>query len=660
MPVGFLEIRSPARFLNLRDPRRAACTRARPECVILGVAEGTEPSPKPPVRIFLGTEPAQYRAERVFVWSIVLHRDPSRVYEIHLMKDLLGFDRRGWTTGFTNYRFAVPQLAGGSGRAIFNDVDEAYVGDPADLFDTDMDGHGYLATSDTETSVMLIDCARMASVWRLESAQRNLKKQILKQTIGIPGIRGDLPPEWTARDDDFIPGYSKLQHWTTLHTQPWRPVPQRFVYQPNPTGWLWFDLKNSADAAGFHVFSAEKPSEQYTRLIERLHSATRNAAHAEQAPGLDESLASAGAETVVDYRLGRHGAIGSAAPADAVSCLKTLDLLPEEDVPWVIDDLFGRASRFVYASVDTWPRTETLADGTPLTSHAHDAAWWSAHFAAAADRHPGVSWRLALACRGRFGSVRNQLRDGVRRAGDSPRVWLMGDGDPAGDRSCEALADSLGWKFERKPLRFRRLAGLPNWLLGATNIALDTGRSTSLQAPWPDVVIASGRSCVPVARWVREQSHGRTRLVHVGPDGGENAELFDAVVSPDYVRSWPHPRRVVVSSDAPHECVSDPDDGGMLARATPLLALRNWIARRANMRPSNRRGTPRPQMGLEYLCARLIERGWVRSPRDAPVAHAAPVEFAPAGEVAHSVSGIAQLQEPETARSVKRLLGYAA
>jgi mitochondrial fission protein ELM1 len=39
--------------------------------------------------------------------------------------------------------------------------------------------------------------------------------------------------------------------------------------------------------------------------------------------------------------------------------------------------------------------------------------------------------------------------------------------------------------------------------------------------------------------------------------------------------------------------------------------VRHWIERRAHRRPTNRRGTPRPQQGLEYLCARLIERGFV-------------------------------------------------
>ena len=37
--------------------------------IVLAVRDGVEPSHRPPVRIFLGTEPAQYRADRVLVWS---------------------------------------------------------------------------------------------------------------------------------------------------------------------------------------------------------------------------------------------------------------------------------------------------------------------------------------------------------------------------------------------------------------------------------------------------------------------------------------------------------------------------------------------------------------------------------------------------------------
>ena len=39
---------------------------------------------------------------------------------------------------------------------------------------------------------------------------------------------------------------------------------------------------------------------------------------------------------------------------------------------------------------------------------------------------------------------------------------------------------------------------------------------------------------------------------------------------------------------------------------------REWIFARAHSRPANQRGTVRPQQGLELLCARLIDHGFVR------------------------------------------------
>ncbi|MCH8858779.1 MAG: hypothetical protein IID54_04275, partial [Proteobacteria bacterium] len=80
--------------------------RRLPVCLVLGVRPGVTPGPRPTVRIYLGTEPAHYRATRIFVYSIERVRDPARIYEIYLMSDLADFRRLFWLTGFTNYRFA--------------------------------------------------------------------------------------------------------------------------------------------------------------------------------------------------------------------------------------------------------------------------------------------------------------------------------------------------------------------------------------------------------------------------------------------------------------------------------------------------------------------------------------------------------------------------
>ena len=233
-----------------------------PEPITLRIRNGRQAHPGPPVRIYLGSEPAQHRAERAFLWSIEGVRDSSRIYEVYLMKDLVGFQRHSWTTGFSNYRFAIPHFTAGAGRAIYNDVDQIYLADPAELFDLEMGNAGVLSLPG-DGSVMLIDCARAAEVWNLSAAQRDTKLHLLERAAAKPGLLGPLPPEWNARDEEYQTGHSKLLHFTTLHTQPWRPFPKRYVYQPHRDEKLWHALEDSADAAGFQVFTRERPSRAY-------------------------------------------------------------------------------------------------------------------------------------------------------------------------------------------------------------------------------------------------------------------------------------------------------------------------------------------------------------------------------------------------------------
>lgn len=149
-PIAKFRVASETRQAAGIGPARAE--RNAPEYIVLEPRGDAPRSGKPTVRIFLGTEPAQYRAERIFIWSVERFRDPGRRYEIHLMKELAGFQRRGWTTGFTNHRFAIPHYTGGRGRAIYNDTDQIYLADPGDLFDQDLRGHGFLAVSPSPCS----------------------------------------------------------------------------------------------------------------------------------------------------------------------------------------------------------------------------------------------------------------------------------------------------------------------------------------------------------------------------------------------------------------------------------------------------------------------------------------------------------------------------
>jgi mitochondrial fission protein ELM1 len=96
-----------------------------------------------------------------------------------------------------------------------------------------------------------------------------------------------------------------------------------------------------------------------------------------------------------------------------------------------------------------------------------------------------------------------------------PRVWLLLGKGAGGNAQMIALAEALGWPYEAKQIIYNRLDRIPNVMLGASLIGVDRSRSAALTPPWPDVVIAGSRRSAPVARWIKQQSGGKTRLVHL-------------------------------------------------------------------------------------------------------------------------------------------------
>ena len=426
------------------------------ERVCLDVSAGAVPSAKPPVRIFLGTESTQYRAERVFIWSILQTRDPTRIYEIYLMKDIQGFDRRSWKTGFTNYRYAISTWAGGEGRAIYNDTDQIYLSDPAELFDMDMAGAGVLAVDGRDTSVMLIDCEKMIAVWHFEDARQGKRHRYFRDAMHNNALWGRLPSVWNARDAEYVPGTSRLLHFTTLQTQPWRPFPRELRYRPHPDGAVWFDMERAADAARFTAFTKERPSRRFAELLEQyriLHQtgepnleldAEDTFSGKSLAPHIDAIADLArrhGAGDLLDYgcgkalfythvpgepetsRLRRHHqlpgviitcydpgyepfAAAYEGPFDGLVSTDVLEHVPEEDIGWVLNEVFGAARKFVYLVAACYPARKTLPNGENAHCTICRPAWWRGQMEVAARQYPNVHWTLCTIEKTRFGKHR--------------------------------------------------------------------------------------------------------------------------------------------------------------------------------------------------------------------------------------------------------------
>ena len=557
----------------------SAGARDLPEKVVLPVRAGVTPSEKPPVRIYLGTEAGQHRAERVFIYSIEKVRDPSRVYEIHMMKDVRGYDRRRWLTGFTNYRFAIAYWAGSTGRAIYNDVDQIFLADPAELFDCDMGGKGFLALTRDDTAVMLIDCERMSKIWTYEVVRQDPRKSIERRS---KDEWGKLEPCWHARDFDYVPGYSKCLHYTTIHEQPWHPFPGVFVYMPSPVFDSWHDCEREADAADYSVFTFAAPGTLYREFLERVRASRRLGSPdlgsaASPLAGLGDLLAESEAHSILEFtvagprdeaiesRVGKYpgatlttfdptttaaeGVLPPAGPFDAVITTTGFDVLSDEDIPWILDELFRRARRMVFVTVDDIARSVTLGDGSKVDIKPRTFAWWRAQVEAASRKRPDVRWRVGVRCRTVLGAERVEWREGGKRLTKTPpRVWILADPKPGHTTQSIGLAETLGWPYEIKDGGFPSWTKLTDRLLDPTRFDPSGRRASVFQAPWPDLVISTGWATGPIARWIAGQGLGRTSVVAMGRKGGDVATNFDLVATCSYVRYPPHERRIELSA----------------------------------------------------------------------------------------------------------------
>ena len=113
-------------------------------------------------------------------------------------------------------------------------------------------------------------------------------------------------------------------------------------------------------------------------------------------------------------------------------------------------------------------------------------------------------------------------------------MWCL-LGRKAGDNTqVRALADELGFGYQEKHILARPWELLAHVGHAATLAGIDRRASSPLAPPWPDLVISAGRRNEPVARWIRRQSGGRTRLVHIGRPWAPLAEWDLVVTTPQY------------------------------------------------------------------------------------------------------------------------------
>lgn len=129
-------------------------------------------------------------------------------------------------------------------------------------------------------------------------------------------------------------------------------------------------------------------------------------------------------------------------------------------------------------------------------------------------------------------------------------VWVLTDDRAGNVAQALGVAEALGRPFTVKDVRYTPLAKLPSAIQGASLLGLTGDSRLALAPPWPALVIAAGRRTAPVARWIKRQSGGKTRIVQLMYPGRRAAADFDLIAVPR------------------HDCVAPGGDAANILRIT--------------------------------------------------------------------------------------------
>jgi hypothetical protein len=210
-----------------------------------------------PVRVFIGADISQMLGAKMLEYSVrqncavTAQFDTMQSVQVPMPKDPKNQPR----TQFSFNRFAIPQLAGYKGRAVYVDADMQVFRNFQELWDIPFGDAKvlYAPTSDprrpSQFSVLLLDCQRLD--WDVKEIVRGLDEgrydydKLMKELCIVPKeqVQDKIPPQWNSLEL-YEPGKTGLIHYTDMHTQPW-------VNARNKNGHLWVRCLRDAVHEGF-------------------------------------------------------------------------------------------------------------------------------------------------------------------------------------------------------------------------------------------------------------------------------------------------------------------------------------------------------------------------------------------------------------------------
>ena len=81
---------------------------------------------------------------------------------------------------------------------------------------------------------------------------------------------------------------------------------------------------------------------------------------------------------------------------DGVISTDVLEHCPEPDLPWILDEMFGAARKFIFANIAAYPAGKKLQNGENAHCTVRPQEWWNEIIGPIAARHPGVFARFEV------------------------------------------------------------------------------------------------------------------------------------------------------------------------------------------------------------------------------------------------------------------------
>ena len=336
---------------------------------------------------------------------------------IRLVANLAGFPRRGWTSPWEGYRAAVPGLAETGGRVVVCTAETVFLEDPGRMLALETEGAAWLTGPDRRGPALL-DLDALDGLWLLA----DLRGGAAPAKVEARAPAGPLPDVWGQGVD------------AGAHCKGAAILPAAARESDKPLARLWRDAARAAEP--MRLFTRENPSAEFGDLIalyRQMHDAgafpgQRLKHHLGPVQAL---ITETGARTLLDYGAGKAegyerlaGApeesplrIAAAWPGVTVRCYDpgvpafadpgdalvdgvistdVLEHLSPWDVPWVLDEMFARARRFVFAVAACYPAVKTLPDGRNAHTTLMPHGWWRERMREAARHRPEILWRIGI------------------------------------------------------------------------------------------------------------------------------------------------------------------------------------------------------------------------------------------------------------------------